>query len=514
MTYSIRTQDGIVVNNIPDDIPPDHESLKARVQNVRTMIQTDRANAAFAKEAADPTSGMSFLEKVRAGTGKGLADIGRGIAQTVGSGPTGAEVIEQRKQDAPLMNTVGGTLGNVGANVAALAPLAFVPGANTVAGAGAIGALTGMIQPATDTWDRFKNMALGGAVGSGAQYLGTTGARKMGEWSARRQAELAAEQARNQVKDETLRMGKEAGYVVPPSAVSDSFVGRRLESVAGKAALGQEAAIRNQEVTDRLAREAASLAPDQPISLTNLKASRQQLAEPYRRIAAIDPQAAQELEALQMARHESKLAWKEYNRQGVRTAYHDAVRADANAARLEQSLAARAQAAGDPALMSALTDARRALAQNRQVQEALNRGTGSVDASVIGRALDSGAPLSGPLETIGRFQQSFKPYMREGSTIPTPGVSKSEALASAVLGTTGAAAGGPAGILAGGLPLLSGPTRSLLLSKPVQGAVMTPTYQPGTLARLASGLDDPMVNAQLAAILRSGALTMIPEATQ
>ena len=35
MGYSIRTQDGIVINNIPDNISPDSADLKSRVAQVR-----------------------------------------------------------------------------------------------------------------------------------------------------------------------------------------------------------------------------------------------------------------------------------------------------------------------------------------------------------------------------------------------------------------------------------------------------------------------------------------------
>lgn len=511
MAYSIRTKDGIVINNIPDDVPPDHESLKQRVTQLREAAKVRADNEAFAQSVADPTADMGFLERMRAGAGKAFADVGRGAAQLVGMGPTGDEVAESKRLDQPLMNTAGGITGNIAGNVAMLAPAAMIPGANTVAGAGAIGAITGALQPAESAMDRAKNMATGGAFGAGAQYLGTTGAQKMGEWSARRSAEQAAEKARNTVADETLRRGREAGYVVPPSSVVDSFVGRRLEGVAGKAAIGQEAAIRNQQVTDRLAREAASLGPDEAISLQALRGARHQLAAPHREIAAISPAAARDLEALQMARHESKLAWKEYGRQGVRTAYNDAVAADANVQRLTQALEQHAANAGKPELAASLKEASRKIAQNHQVQAALNRGTGEVDASVIGRALDNGAPLSGPLETIGRFQQSFKPYMREGSTIPTPGVSKLEALAAALLSASGGAAAGPWGMLAGALPLASGPTRAALLSRPVQDAMM-PTYAPSMMQRAFAGANDPAVQEKIAAVMRALALPAIPAA--
>ena len=35
MTYSIKTKDGIVIPDIPDDMPKDDPSLKARVAEIR-----------------------------------------------------------------------------------------------------------------------------------------------------------------------------------------------------------------------------------------------------------------------------------------------------------------------------------------------------------------------------------------------------------------------------------------------------------------------------------------------
>lgn len=510
MPYSIRTKDGFTINNIPDNIPQDDPSLKERVQQLRTMEKTRADNAAFAKSVADPTADMGFLEKMRAGAGKGFSDLGRGVSQLVGAGPSGEEVQEQRRLDAQLMNTGAGVAGNIAANVATFAPLAMVPGANTVAGAGVVGALSGLVQPSVSSGERLKNSLTGAALGAGTQYLSTTGAQKAGEWAARREAELAAEKSRNAVVDETMRRGRDAGYVVPPSAVGTSWLGKRAEGVAGKSAIGQEAALRNQEVTDRLAREAASLGPDEAISVQNLGAARQRLAQPYREIAALSPTAATELEALKSARAESKLQWKAYNRTGVPDYYKAAQQADAQIEKLNDNLVRHAQQAGREDLIPSLNEARRLIAQNRQVQDAFNRGSGEVDAGVIGRALDSGAPLSGPLETIGRFQQKFRPYMREGSGVPTPGVSKTEALAAALLASQGMHEAGAKGLFAGGLPFLAGPTRSALLSGPVQDAVMTRTYQPGMLARAAAELQDPAVRDRVAALTRALSLTMVP----
>lgn len=482
--------------------------------SARLRMQQKQSGEADMRRMADPTAGTGFVQRFNEGMGKAFADLGRGAGQLVGMGPTAEETQETRRLDAPLMNTGAGMAGNVAGNIAALAPLAVVPGGATVAGAGAMGLLAGGLQPTEGAGERLINMGVGGVLGSGTQAVVGPLARKVGERAAAKEIALKNQRSQNAVRDETLRMGQESGYVVPPSAVNQpSFLGGRLESLGGKAALGQEASIRNQPVTDALAREAASIRPEQALNKANLRAARQELSAPYREVAALSPRAAADLEALQIARSESKLAWKEYNRQGVRTAYNDATKADSEVKRLTDNLIQEAKSAGKPELVSSLIDARKKLAQNHQVQGALNQGEGSVDASVIGRALDNGAPLDGPLETIGRYQQKFPHYMREATKVPSPGVGKTELLAAGLLAGSGYGATDSAGGAAVGLlPFLSGPARAALLSKAVQKQLAQPNYSAGLLTQKAAALNDPETQRRLALLARSLALPVIPQA--
>jgi hypothetical protein len=114
---------------------------------------------------------MSFGKQVLAGTGKAFSDIATGAKQLVGMGPGAQEVEEMRKRDAPLMKTGGGLTGNIVGNISALAPLAVVPGANTVAGAGTLGALAAAVQPAKDAGERLWEMGKGALLGGGVQAV-------------------------------------------------------------------------------------------------------------------------------------------------------------------------------------------------------------------------------------------------------------------------------------------------------------------------------------------------------
>lgn len=113
---------------------------------------------------SDPTEGMSTTEKVLAGIGKAMTDTARGAGQMVGLVSRG-DVAESRKLDKALMDTTAGKVGNIFGNVAVNAPLAFVPGANTIAGGAAIGAASGLLQPSASDAETAQNLALGGIAG-------------------------------------------------------------------------------------------------------------------------------------------------------------------------------------------------------------------------------------------------------------------------------------------------------------------------------------------------------------
>lgn len=120
---------------------------------------------------ADPTSGMSGVDKFRAGMGKAFTDLGRGAKQIIGM-DTDAE--ESRKLDAPLMKTGAGLAGNITGNVVPAAATMFIPGVNTYTGAAAVGGAMGALQPTVGDESRLANTAFGagsGVVGQGVGNL-------------------------------------------------------------------------------------------------------------------------------------------------------------------------------------------------------------------------------------------------------------------------------------------------------------------------------------------------------
>lgn len=112
---------------------------------------------------ASPTDGMSGLDKFVAGYGKAGHDLMQGAGQMLGL-TSRADVAESRKLDAPLMATGAGKIGSFAGSVMDLLPTAFIPGANSLAGAAAIGAGAGLIQPSTSTPETLANTGLGAAA--------------------------------------------------------------------------------------------------------------------------------------------------------------------------------------------------------------------------------------------------------------------------------------------------------------------------------------------------------------
>jgi hypothetical protein len=368
----------------------------------------------------------------------------------------------------------------IAGNIALMAPAAMVPGANTMVGSAIAGGVMGAAQPTLGDESTVANTLVGGAGGVFGKVVGD----KVASAVAGRKAAQATRQGQNALKDAALKESQEAGYVVPKSEVAPSFINNRLESVAGKAALKQDATLKNQDVSNSLGRKLLGLADDQPISKKAIDDFIETKSEPYRQIAALDKRAASALDELKEVRAESKTWWKHYNTQHHPSSLKEAKALDAKAKGLESEIDQIAKSHGQDDLVKQLRDARKEIAKAFDLERATNLTTGDVSAAVLGRMLDKGKPLSEELKKIAKFAKAHPKFAGAGPSTPAAGVGKTEALASALLGMGGHAVAGPAGLTAAALPLLSGPTRSMLLSKPYQKLVKR-NYGTGVVPGLA-----------------------------
>jgi hypothetical protein len=162
---------------------PDGRRYKIEGPEGATAEQLSQVILGQQQQAPDPTEGMSTAQKVLAGIGKGMVDFGRGAGQFIPKGLPGhvsrEDVAKARELDAPLMNTTSGKVGNVIGAVSTALPAAFIPGANTLAGSTAIGAMYGLLQPSEGTGETLTNVGVGGV--GGALVPGAAKAIKVGK---------------------------------------------------------------------------------------------------------------------------------------------------------------------------------------------------------------------------------------------------------------------------------------------------------------------------------------------
>lgn len=500
------------------------------------------AQAADMVRLADPVAGMSTGEKMLAGVGKAFSDIGTGAGQLVnqgldivaprqqtlsglvtGKGPVSrveegrAEVAEQRRLDAPLMSTGAGTVGNIAGNVALLAPTALIPGAGTIAGAGAIGAATGLLQPTVSAGETALNVGLGGLGGAAGQYVANKLPGLAQRFLQSRQQHAAEEAAAGAQKFAAAQQAQALGYKIPPADLRPGMATEALSGLSGKIKTAQVASQRNQAVTDNLVRQSLGIPKDSPLDIPTLDAIRKQAGQAYEAIAttgtvtpskayqdaldaAVSPfvsqsksfpgrsvnpvvsdiqalktgqfDAADAVETIKILRSESTSKYRA-GEDMVGKAYKKAAEA------LESALDDHLGKIGAPAdSIKAYRTARQTIAKTYTVEKALNPQTGAIDASKLAGELKRGKPLSGELRQVAEFATAFpkaSQALKEAPKSVSP-------LDFAVSGGAAMASQNPLALLAlGARPV----ARELLLSGPMQRAAVNPAVSIPMSSRLA-----------------------------
>jgi hypothetical protein len=296
---------------------------------------------------------------------------------------------------------------------------------------------------------------------------------------------------RNAVADDSARVARDANYVAPPSALgSNSWLMNLMESIGGKAAIKQEATRRNAENTTRLAAEENNLPPS--IRPNDIPTQRRMAAAPYEEARKLeetvyltparDPKwstkqpLSQAVDDLVQAKKDVNDSGRAYKMQGgtdLRIAWESAKE---RVASLEQRILDAAVAAGKPDLADRIRAARTQISKLHMAEEGINPATGQVSAKPYGEAYrDNPNMLTGNSAIIGRTYNRFPMFMGDAERNPAAGVNNLMPMASTGLGMQGANTAGLVGAVAGGLPLLGRPVRSLLLSQYIQNR-MQPTY--------------------------------------
>jgi len=217
MPYSIRTTDGIVIRNIPDDVDRNSEELKARVARER---ENKRARNVVTQDVEIMRKGNPLMRGLR-GAGATLQNAGYGIQDIFTDlSPEQQRNIAANKQflnedtagavggfagDVLSFALPGGLIGKAVTKGATMLPRA----ARAVSGLGANTALDAALSAAYATEDRGQAALLGGLSSLGGQGVARvlTGAVKPSD-AARRLMDFNIQPTIGQAADQTTFTGR------------------------------------------------------------------------------------------------------------------------------------------------------------------------------------------------------------------------------------------------------------------------------------------------------------------
>lgn len=343
------------------------------------------------------------------------------------------------------------------------------------------------------------------------------------------------EQMASDQRLQAVKNGMDEGYKVPPSTTNPTVTNKTLETVSGKLATQNAASEANQSITNRLAARALGLNEDLPITEGSLNAVRKEAAQDYQAIGKAGPIAldgafktriqgivsqfnktAEEVPSLankdlepvatdllakdQLSgsamlgsikglRDKADMAFRQGDG-STGTAYK--AMANELEGAVDRDLSSRGPEYAD--LVNSFRGARQQIAIAHTVEDAMNPGTGNIQAPKLAAALRRGEPLSGPLRTIAEFANSVPKAVQEPTTsgvshlqaaIPTLSAITEAAVHGGVgPGTAAAAVAYPAARAASKWWLL-GPGQSAALPTATAGAKSTPWWlksAPGAIA--------------------------------
>lgn len=361
-----------------------------------------------------------------------INQIERGTqAQMGGTGQVASQVGSMFGQAAPFMGS--GSIGQIPS---------FAQKIGTGARAGVLSGLATPEETGLNQQDfmqaKGQNMAIQGGLGGALTVLGA-GASKLAE--VVRGTKLPPQM------QEAVANARQLGYTVPPTQAGGGVLNRMLEGMAGKASTLQEASVRNQAITDNLAKKALGLPEDAVLTPDLIKSIRSDAGQAYENLklsgtVKTSPKFIQALnnikpyqDAIQAAkdfpdemanpiiktidslkrpnfdvnsavskinllRNDADIAFRQGNT-ALAKANKDASQVLENT--IENHLANTKQTE----LLDKFRQARQTIAKTYEVEKAMNATTGTVNAQKLAARLQAKKPLSGELKQIAEFGQAF-----------------------------------------------------------------------------------------------------------
>jgi hypothetical protein len=533
---NMYTQSAEDIQYSPDGIPLNTSSYGTAPTGV-----TKNAQQAFTSTVGLPLNMATGVAKAPAGliqayekliggdqSNKTLSDLitGNQPKKPMGFGDNMVNIINQIEQGTQAqMGGAGQIASQVGSIAGQTAPflagsgIGQIPSFAQKVGTGVkVGALSGLATPEETGLNqqdfinaKGQNIALQGAMGGAFPVLGA-GASKL--------ADMVRGTKMSPQMNVAIENARKAGYTVPPTQAGGGVANRMLEGMAGKISTLQEASVRNQEITNKLATKSLGLAEDTVLTPEILGGIRTEAGKAYDAIASLPKKpsvladstmnraAMPEIDPkkmvydLRVARKEADNYYNAYARSADPEHLTKAKLAKTQASKLEDDLEQYAKDMGKSDLLPKLRDARQLIAKTYTVENAMNKTTGTIDAKEFAKRLQKGKPMSEELKQIAEFAQAFpkaaqKPEMIGG----TIGISP---LDYTVAGLTGGASliGGSDKETTGAATLaalLARPAaRKLVLSNPMQNRLIQQQSSPGAIKQ---ALPSSQEAQQLAKIL-------------
>ena len=378
--------------------------------------------------------------------------LGGGYDKLTNGGTTGdnmVNAINQIEQGTQAqMGGVGSTVNQVGSAIGQAAPYVgigpagMIPRfAQKVAQGSATGALSGALTPEQTGLNpeqfsnaKAQNIGIQSAIGGAFPVAGKL-------VSALRGTPLSPQMVTS------VEKARQAGYTVPPTQAGGGIANRLLEGVAGKISTLQEASVRNQAITDKLAKKALGLPEDAVLTSDLIKSIRNDAGQAYENlklsgtvktspkfIQALDNirpyqdaiQAAKDfpdelanpiiktIDSLKRPNFDVNSAVSKINllRNDADIAFRKGDTALAKANKdasqvLENTIENHLANTKQTELLNKFKQARQTIAKTYEVEKAMNVTTGTVNAQKLAARLQAKKPLSGELKDIAEFGQAF-----------------------------------------------------------------------------------------------------------
>jgi len=245
-------------------------------------------------EQYDPTG--NFLENILAGFGRSIVQKGRmgkdlyldAFGTPEQQAENEAALAESRRLDAPLMDTVGGNVGNIAGDMAAFAPTAFIPGANTVVGAGLLGGVMGAAEPTIGDESRVDNAMTDALLSAGTQK----GMNLLGNRLRNVAEDYADRQHANRDTRRVVKEAVDAGIKLDPAATTErrSLLTDIARGWSGKTRTQFKMRDANQQTFNNLAKTELGIPETEELSKDLLKAVGGEFGEQKKQIVKDIPQ--------------------------------------------------------------------------------------------------------------------------------------------------------------------------------------------------------------------------------